>query len=287
MRSERGPSASPRRGVGHNRLSILHFLIAWPNAPFTVAGGIACIFALLQATGLLGLLAGGGEGDADHDVDTDMDHDVDADADHDVDQDHDADHDADNEQGVSAAILGTLGFGKLPFGLIWQSYAIAFAITGLALNAHYANTGVVPMLSLAWTVPAGLASGYALVAVLAKLLGPVFSSKAEEATSRAQLVGSIGVVISSTVSAEFGEIRVKDKSGHDLRVVCKLAPGSHAPKEHESVVIVELDDKDGLLVAPLEDHEDRPRRRVDKGKAKAPADEPDDDDQDKQVKTAS
>src|SRR4051812_27324183 len=53
---------------GRCSVSFLSSLLAWANAPFTVALGVALGFAVLQMTGLLGLFAGGGdhEGDADH-----------------------------------------------------------------------------------------------------------------------------------------------------------------------------------------------------------------------------
>ena len=41
------------------------FLIAWANAPFAVAAGVALLFTLLQVTGVLGLIAGGGDHDGD------------------------------------------------------------------------------------------------------------------------------------------------------------------------------------------------------------------------------
>src|SRR5512146_2220739 len=128
-------------------MTALHFLFAWANAPFTIALGVTILFALLQASGLLGLLAG--DADGDHEVD----HEVDADADHDVDADGDADHDpaADGEvdSGIGAILFQPLGIGKIPFSLIWQAYAIVFSITGLALNVHAANaSGTVPLLTL-------------------------------------------------------------------------------------------------------------------------------------------
>ncbi len=229
-------------------MTALHYLFAWANAPFTIALGVTILFALLQASGLLGLLAGDAD---DHDVDVDHEVDADADADHDVDHDHDAD--AEDDSGIGAILFGPLGIGKIPFSLIWQAYAIVFAITGLALNAHVAHAdGSVPLLTLAWTVPISLVTGYGFVAALSRLLGPVLSSKAQEATSRHELVGQIGVVISSHVSSEFGEVRVKDKSGHELRVICKLTAGVREPQEHEQVVFVEYDDEKGLLVSPLD-----------------------------------
>jgi hypothetical protein len=182
-------------------MTALHYLFAWANAPYTIAAGVAMLFALLQATGVLGLLAGGGDHDADADADVDADHDIDADADHDVDHDADGDHDQDHDgdgRGIGAVLLGPLGIGRIPFSLVWQAYAIVFAITGFILNAH---TDVPPVITLAWTLPISLFTGYIAVAALARVLGPVLSSKAQEATSRSELVGQMGVVISSRTRA--------------------------------------------------------------------------------------
>jgi membrane protein implicated in regulation of membrane protease activity len=231
-------------------MSFLRFLVAWANAPFSIAGGVALLFGILSLTGVLGLIAGGGDHDADADTDVDADAEVDADADGHGDHDHD--HDADGGRGFGAFVLGGMGVGRLPFSIVWQTFALVFAFTGLALNARYLG-GAVPLVSLAWTVPISAASAYGVVALLARLLGPVLSTKEVEATSRAQLVGQIGVVISSTVTKSFGEIRIKDRTGHDLRVVVKLAEGSRPVLEKEQVVVVEHDGaSDTLYVTPLE-----------------------------------
>jgi hypothetical protein len=89
---------------------------------------------------------------------------------------------------------------------------------------------------------------------MARLLGPVLSSTKQEATSRAQLIGQMGVVISTKVDAEFGEVRIRDKSGHDLRVICKLAPGAKStPREHQTVLVVDYGEANGeLFVEPLD-----------------------------------
>lgn len=232
-------------------MSAIVFLTSWANSPFAVAIGAVGVFALLQATGLLGLIAGGGEGD--HDVGAD--HDVDADADHDAEGDHDVDP---ADRGLAVAAAGLLGFGTLPLSLLWQSFALAFGAAGLAMNLRYIDLAAGPPVhTLLWTAPASFAFGCVAVAALNKVLGPVLSSKGQEATSRAQLVGQIGVVISSRVDHDFGEVRIRDRSGHDLRVVCRLAKGSRAaPTERQSVVVVDCDDEGGLLVAPLDDDEE-------------------------------
>jgi hypothetical protein len=214
-------------------VTIIRFLIAWPNAPFTVAFGIAALFALLQVSGVLGLLGGGSDHDGDHEVD------------HDVDHDH-------------------AGFvGKIPFALIWQTWAIVFAITGLMLNVLFFGAVSTPMITLVWTLPAGIVAGAVAVALVSRLLGPVFATRPHEATSRAELVGLSGVVISSRVTDDFGEVRVRDKSGHDLRVICRLAPGSLPPREHDRVVVVEyVDDADALLVAPIDETDEVEGKRA-------------------------
>jgi hypothetical protein len=245
-------------------LSALAFLTSWGNAPFSIAVGVAALFSLLQLSGVLGLIAGGehghdvdGGGDHVGDVGGEADHDVDADHDADHDPDHDADHDGENEgRGWAATALEPLGLGKIPFSMVWQSFALAFAMTGLALNARYLGmVGGAPVYTLVWTLPVATVVGYATTAAVARVFGPVFSSKGQEATMRAQLVGQMGVVISSKVDHAFGEVRIRDKTGHDLRVICKLAAGAkRVPTERQTVVVVDCEPKSGgLLVEPLDD----------------------------------
>jgi membrane protein implicated in regulation of membrane protease activity len=199
------------------------------------------------------VLAGG---DGDHDADAD--HDVDADAD----ADHDHDHDAGDEgRSWTSAALETIGVGKIPLSMIWQTYALAFAATGFAVNLRYlgAESGP-PSVTFLWSLPCAAVAGYVAVAIVAKILGPVLSSQGQEATSRAQLVGQMGVVISSKVDKEFGEVRIRDKTGHDIRVVCKLADGAkRVPTERQNVVVVDYEpERGGLFVEPLDDEDMSP-----------------------------
>jgi Inner membrane protein YqiJ, N-terminal len=226
-------------------VTLLQFLVSGANAPFTVAGAVTLLFALLSLTGILGLLTGAGH-DADHDADADAD----ADADHDADAGHDHAGDG-GGRGLGMVVLAGMGLGKIPISLLWQLFMVVFAVTGLALNSGYLAVGPPPAISLAWTVPSSVFSGYVVVALLSRLLGPVFTSKTAEATKRSALVGQLGTVISSRVTPEFGEIRVSDHTGHVVRVICRLAEGSREPAEHEQVVIVEYTD-DVLYVTPFE-----------------------------------
>jgi membrane protein implicated in regulation of membrane protease activity len=216
--------------------SALTFLFGWANAPFAVAAGVVAAFALLQVSGLLGILAGA----------EDHDHGAGGDGDG---------HDHGDDDGPHAPWASALGFGVLPFSMIWETFGLVAAGIGYALNFSYlGRPGGPPLVTLLWTLPAAVAGGAAGVAWLARSVGPVLSSKEHEATRRADLVGQLGVVISTRVSEEFGEVRIRDKTGHDLRVVCKLATGVRVPpREHDRVVVVDCDDRGALLVEPLDE----------------------------------
>jgi hypothetical protein len=238
-------------------MSLWAFLCAWGNLPFGVAFGIAVVFAALSWSGALSVFAGGGDADeSDGDADGDE---ADAGEGDDADDESDESDDEADDRGILALALAPLGKGKLPWSLLWQSFAVVFAVTGYAANARYLREEVVPLRSLLWTLPLSLLVAYACVALLARVLGPVFSSESAEATSRKDLVGELGVVISTRVTAEFGEVRFRDKSGHDVRLVCALDHGSRVPREGEQVLVVGLDPKsDRVLVAPLEEDPDEP-----------------------------
>lgn len=261
-------------------MSFLSSLFAWASVPFTVALGVAVVFVLLQATGVLSLLAGGGDndgdadGDADHDgsADHDVDHDADG-GDHDVDHDadgdgdgdgDDADHDADNEadhagqHGVGHQILADLGVGRAPMSILWQTFAASFGFAGLATNIFYAQrVGSLPTQALLFSLPIAFVFAYAVTRGVSRVVGKLISNPNQEATSRKQLVGQSGVVISSKVNDEFGEVRLHDKTGHVLRIICRTRPSEKAILEGREVVIVEYDrERDQLFVAPLDDDDD-------------------------------
>lgn len=245
-------------------MSFLSSLLAWANAPFTVALCVAVVFALMQMTGLLGLLAGGGEHDGEHDVDADADHDVDADADHDVDADHDADADQDADQpGFGSQLLAGLGVGKVPLSIIWQTYAVSFGFAGIAANTVYlGRAGALPPVNLAWTLPLAAVFGYVVTRLLGSALGKLLADPKQEATTRKQLLGATGVVISTKIDAEFGEVRLLDKTGHTLRIVCRTREGEERIPEGREVVIVDYDrDADRLYVAPLDEDDEAPGKR--------------------------
>jgi len=242
-------------------VSFLMSLLAWANVPFTAVLSIAVVFALIQMSGVLGLLAGGDhDGDADHDVDAsghdaDADADADGDAGHDADADHDHDADQENASSAGPGLLAGLGVGKVPLSIIWQTYAVAFGLAGIIGNTIYLGYArSLPPYTLAWTLPLALVFGYLVTRRLGRVLALVASDPRYEATTRKELVGHTGVVISSKISSEFGEVRLMDKTGHMLRIICRTRDSEPTIAEGREVVIVEYDKSgDHLFVAPLDE----------------------------------
>ena len=240
---------------------MLQSLFVWANLPYAIAFTVAVLFALLQMTGVLGLLTDGDhEGDHDHDVDADADHDVDADAD--ADADHDGDADVDGDHDLGDKILIDLGVGRVPFSLIWQTFAMAFGVAGLAINAiHLGRGGALSAGTLVWTIPLALLFAYGVTRVASRLLGRVIANPDQEATSRQGLVGTTGIVISTRINDEFGEVRVKDRTGHFVHIVCRTREGEPPIPAGREIVIVEYNPDNGrLFVAPLDDVDPAPAR---------------------------
>ena len=246
-------------------MSVWDYLAAWPNVPFTIAVGATLLFALVQASGLAGLLGGHGDADGDADADADVDGDVDANAD--ADGDTDGDGDADDADGESWALkLGaSVGMGRLPLTLLAQVFLVVFGVSGLLMNVAFVSAGAVPFWTLFYSLPGSMLIGLIANATMTRLLAPIVDDKLQAATKRSALVGSIATVISRQVTEEFGEVRIRDRSGHDLRLVVKLAkddagarkiasstPPVETLREGQEAVVVDVDDRGTPLVTPLE-----------------------------------
>jgi membrane protein implicated in regulation of membrane protease activity len=233
-------------------MSVLLSWLSWANVPFLSALAIAVLFATLQATGLLGLLAGG-----DHDGDHDADGDGDADGDAYADAHSDGDAHV-TQEGFS--IAGLLGVGRVPLTFLLQSFAIALGIAGLSIHTIAYGIAAPPTRALLWSAPLAIAIALTLTSALARVAGRIFSTEGQEASRRSQLVGSTGVVISSRVDREFGEVRISTPTGVTVRVI--VSTEDEQPiAEGNQVVVTEYDrERDRLVVAAL-DEDDRARRR--------------------------
>lgn len=240
-------------------MSVWDYLVAWPNVPFTLAVGATLLFALVQASGLAGLIGGGdADGDADADADADVDGDVDGDVDADAEGDADGDGDGDDADGESWALkLGlSFGMGRLPMTLLAQVFLVVFGVSGLLVNVAFVGSGAIPFWTLFYSLPLATIVALGADAAMTRVLAPIVDDKLQAATKRSALVGSIATVISRQVTEEFGEVRIRDRSGHDLRLIVKLAPErtrvDTSLREGQEAVVVDVDARGTPLVMRLD-----------------------------------
>ncbi len=265
-------------------LAFLATLFTAANAPYTTALLVVALYAALQLFGLLSFGEHGVEGDhalASHEVGVDADvhaevgvdadadlggdagggdahldadHDIAHDADHDV--AHDADHDADHGDhegessgsGVLSLLLGMLGVGRVPMAIVWQTLFTMFGLTGVTVTTVAASLlGPPRPFFLAFSIPISLVVGSVLSASTVRGVARLVPSSSGDATRKRDLVGCTGVVISSRVDREFGEVRLKDPLGRTLRLICHTLPGEPALPEGTEIVVVDYERTQGHL----------------------------------------
>ena len=230
------------------------FLNQWSNAPFLVMLGLVAVFVVLQAVGLVGLVAAG-EVNIDTYHDVEIDHDVDADADMDGDADADgdaADHHMPHGAGdLGHGVLSYFGVGRVPLMVLAVTFLLFTGFTGIFLNslAYVRFAGASP----GWVFPAvmGTSSTAGLLATrfFSRILGRVFDLGAKGATAKHELSGKIGVVASHELGPRFGEIRVRDERGNELLVHARIEAGEAPLKLGEEVVLVDYDPESELFLA--------------------------------------
>jgi membrane protein implicated in regulation of membrane protease activity len=261
-------------------LAFLATLFTAANAPYTTALLVVALYVGLQIFGLLSWGEHGADGDhalpshdagggadahADADVGADAHLDGDAgggdahaDADHDIahDADHDAAHDSehgDHESdssapGVLSSLLGVLGVGRVPLAIVWQTFFTMFGLTGVTATTLAASLlGPPRPYFLAFSIPIALVLGSVLSASTVRGVARLIPSSSGDATRKRDLVGCTGVVISSRVDPEFGEVRLHDPLGRTLRLICHTLPGEPGLPEGTEVVVVDYERTQGHL----------------------------------------
>jgi membrane protein implicated in regulation of membrane protease activity len=236
-------------------MALLATLFTWANAPYTTAILVVVFSLLFQIFGLLpwseadhALAGDAGDADGSHTLTGDTHHDVDAG--HDVDTDHDADHHQDTD---GEGVLALLGVGKVPLSIVLQTLFMMFGLVGVSATTLIAwTTGHLATSYLALSVPIALVGGLLLSMATVRAVAHVVPSVSGQAHTRRELVGQSGVVISSKVSAEFGEVRLQDPTGRTLRLVCYTSADEPLIPEGTEVLITDWDrERDRLYVTPV------------------------------------
>ncbi len=207
-------------------MAAFRFLVDWYNIPFLIALGCGLLFTILQIIGGLG----------DHDSDVDVD--VDAHADVDVDGDFFGD------------LLSTLGIGTVPFILVVMTVLLTFGSIGLLFNAVIRTFSatypswmffVVLIATAILTVP--------LAGRLVRMLGSI-AADSTTAIGFEQLVGRMGVVVSTSVSPSYGRVQVRDNHG-SIHTVYAVSTSETIPEQSEVALLSYDSGKRCFIVKPM------------------------------------
>jgi hypothetical protein len=240
------------------------FISAWYNLPFTFMLGLCLLLTGLQLIGLGGDHDGDADADADvdadvdadldadvdadldADVDADLDADADADFDHDLDHDldHDADHDLDHDASGSLSalnFLAYLGMGKAPLMVILVILFGTVGVLGWLLNSVIEEAlGTYPGIAFAAVLPLALIGGSFISSRTARFIGRALPPVSTTATQAKALVGRAGVVISPSVNAKYGMVRLRDSGGTMINVFA-ITDGEEPINRSSEVVVVDYD----------------------------------------------
>jgi len=246
------------------------FLNHWWNLPYMVMLGLVAVFFVLQMVGMFG---GGGdhEADVDGDIDADVDADVDADADvdgdvdadHDVDAGHDADadHDADGGGGMGwQGALSFFGVGRVPLMVVWVTFFIFAGFTGIFVNSSiFVNhAGAFPAWGFGASSGASLGVGLVAVRLFSRLAAKFVDVGGHGATRKHELSGKSGIVASTKLDQQFGEVRVRDARGNELLLHGRLHGSEPALSRGQKVVLVDFDhDRELFWVTRSPEEEER------------------------------
>jgi membrane protein implicated in regulation of membrane protease activity len=229
--------------------TILAFVLAWYNLPFTILLAICVLLAALQWTGL------GGDHDTDADADLQADADLDVDADADLDTDVDADGDVDTDiahavaaQEMSAAgaesgfsLLAYLGFGRAPFMVILLILFASVGLLGWVFNSILSGPlRPLPGLFFGISFTASLLAGSFISSRAARAIGRALPPVSTTATAANALVGRRGTVISPFVDSRYGMVHLRDAGGTLISI---FATAEEEPiiRRGEEVILVHYD----------------------------------------------
>ena len=234
--------------------SILTFMLAWYNLPFTFLLAVCLLMAALQWIGLGGdhdtdaEAEGDLDGDLDHDLDSDFDHDLDHDLDSELDHDLEGhlDHDANlgetadasgSESGFS--ILAYLGVGRAPLLVTLLLLFGSVGLTGWIFNGlaiSVLGTYPVPILACALLVSLGL--GSLVSSRIARAIGRTLPPISTTVTSAHAMVGRRGTVISPFVDQRYGMVHLRDSAG-TLISVFAITQAAQPIRRGEEVILID------------------------------------------------
>lgn len=237
--------------------SLLTFLIAWYNLPFTLMLGLGVLLAGLQLFGLShdGDTDVDAHADVDADIHVDVDHDVDLHLDHDIDHDidlhldhavdHDIDHDVNHDVSHDApsgfSWLAFIGIGKAPLMVVVLIVLMTTGLLGWFLNGLAVGIlGFFPALLLLATFLVSVVTGSLVTSRVTRFIGRALPPVSTTATRAQALVGRPGTVTSPFVDHRYGLVRLRDDGGTLISLFAVTEDAEPIPRG-ESVILLSYD----------------------------------------------
>ena len=190
-------------------INFLQELISPANLAVTVLMGLVLCYWLMVICGVLGM-----------DV---FDLELDADADLDLDGGVDADADG----SIFSDALHFMHLGDVPVMIVASIFVFVFWMLTITMN-HYLNQDATIAVSFLWMAPNIVLSLLATKIVLMPLV-TVFKHRESKAVTHENLIGLAGVVKTSEVNEQFGQIEIRI-DGPPIVVNVRTQAGHHLAK---------------------------------------------------------
>ena len=192
--------------------------------PFTVLLVLCCLYWLLALLGTV-----------------DMDS-----IDFGIDTDTDFDGDVGNSGGLFTTFLKMVNATDVPFMLVLSVVALSKWMINIAAILYWNSDQLVWLGLTTWVI--GFFVSCLLAAVLTKPLVPVFKAFRAGEDDEEPILGQLGIVVTSNLTENFGQVRVLRKKGAAALVNSRLTSGHPELKKGDQVRVISRDDNDGVYI---------------------------------------
>jgi len=193
--------------------------------------------------------------DADVGIDADLGMDADLGVDAEIEGNLAAAGGADMETGSSTAstasgfVRGVFEFFYLtdvPVAIVGSTFAFGYWAANVTLN-HLFNADQTFFGSLIWVIPSVII-GLVVVKIAVKPIAKITAKTGPEDRSRSDMTGTVGRVVSSSVTPTFGQIEIKPSGEPEVVYNARTAKGQELAKGDAAKIISYDDERNTFLV---------------------------------------
>ncbi|MFT5881750.1 MAG: hypothetical protein ACI9FG_000237 [Crocinitomicaceae bacterium] len=188
--------------------------------PFTVMVVLSCVYWLLALLGTI-------------DMDMfDVDLDIDSDADGIV---------GGGGGGIFASLLQFINATEVPLMFVISVMSLSKWLINIAALLTFNTAGIWWVALLTWV--GGFFLSCVIAAIVTRPLVPIFKAfKAGEDDEEA-IIGAEAIVVTSSITEEFGQVRVIRERGASAQVHCRLADGETPLKKGDTLRVIGRDEE--------------------------------------------